>query len=103
MAKKDKSLHPDEPLKHPDHPRPVTRRDFIRQGFMTGGAMVTGNALLNLFLYPEQAHALATDVAGMDTGSNCVVGAGGALKIPFIQKKHVFDKRFLRSIHDVSA
>jgi len=84
MAKKYKSLHPDEPLKHPDHPRPVTRRDFIRQGFMTGGAMVTGNTLLNLFLLPEEAHALATDVAGMDTGSNCVVGAGGALKIPFI-------------------
>lgn len=84
MAKKYKSLHPDEPLKHPDHPRPVTRRDFIRQGFMTGGAMVTGNALLNLFLHPEQAHALATDVATMDTGPNCVVGAGGALKIPFI-------------------
>lgn len=84
MAKKIKSLHPDAPLKHPDHPRPVTRRDFIRQGFMTGGAMVTGNALLNLFLHPEQAHALSADVAAMDTGSNCVVGAGGALKIPFI-------------------
>ncbi len=84
MAKKYKSLHPDEPLLHPDHPRPVTRRDFIRQGFMTGGAMVTGNALLNMFLCPEQAHALSADVSGMDIGINCAVGAGGALKVPFI-------------------
>ncbi len=84
MPKKHISLNPDAPLLHPDHPRPVSRRDFIRQGFMSGGAMVAGNSLLNLFLCPEQAHALSADVAAMDTGTNCVVGAGGALKIPFI-------------------
>jgi hypothetical protein len=84
MAKKHKTVDPDAPLLHADHPRPVTRRDFIRQGFIGGGAMVAGNALLNLFLHPEQAHALATDVAGMDIGANCSVGASGALKVPFM-------------------
>ena len=29
-----------EPLRHPDHPRPTTRRQFIAQGFMAGGASV---------------------------------------------------------------
>ncbi|MGD8925338.1 MAG: general secretion pathway protein GspF [Thioalkalispiraceae bacterium] len=84
MAKKQKTIDPDAPLLHADHPRPVTRRDFIRQGFIGGGAMVTGSSLLNLFLCPEQAHALSADVVAMDTGPNCVVGAGGALKVPFM-------------------
>ena len=84
MAKKHKIVDPDAPLLHADHPRPVTRRDFIRQGFIGGGAMVTGSSLLNMFLHPEAAHALSADVQAMDTGTNCVVGAGGALKVPFI-------------------
>jgi hypothetical protein len=84
MAKKQKTIDPDAPLLHADHPRPVTRRDFIRQGFIGGGAMVAGNSLLNLLLCPEQAHALSADVQAMDTGPNCVVGAGGALKVPFM-------------------
>ncbi len=84
MAKKQKIVDPDAPLLHADHPRPVTRRDFIRQGFIGGGAMVTGSSLLNMFLHPEAAHALSADVQAMDTGTNCVVGAGGALKVPFL-------------------
>lgn len=81
MSKKRQSFHTDEPLRHPDHPRPVTRREFIRQGFLTGGAVVTGSSLLNLFLHPEQAHALSADVSAM-VDSTCLSAAGGS--IPFI-------------------
>jgi len=83
MAKKQKSLHPDAPLLHADHPRPVTRRDFLRQGLISGGAVVTAGSLFNTLL-PGTANALSADVLAMDTGSNCVVGASGALKLPFI-------------------
>ena len=38
MAKSRKPLHPDAPLRLNNHHRPVTRRELIAQGFMTGGA-----------------------------------------------------------------
>ena len=31
--------HPDEPYRHPDHRRPVTRREFLGQGFLSGAAV----------------------------------------------------------------
>ena len=84
MAKKRKQIHPNEPLRHPDHPRPVTRRDFLRQGFITGGAMVTGGALIDS-LFPAPAHAaLSSDIITLGTNNNCTPGANGALKIPFM-------------------
>lgn len=87
MAKKYRPLSPDEPLRHPDHPRPVTRREFIRQGFIGGSAVVTGgSALLNLLL-SQNAHAATTisqDVKDLSILSGCQVGISGAGKIPFI-------------------
>lgn len=87
MAKKHRPLSPDEPLRHPDHPRPVTRREFIRQGFIGGSAMVTGGgALLNLLL-SQNAHAvsnLSQDIIDLSILSDCPVGFQGAGKIPFI-------------------
>ena len=38
MASKRNKRNWDEPLRHPDHPRPITRRDFVSQGFMSGSA-----------------------------------------------------------------
>ena len=32
----------DLPLFHADHPRPVSRRQFLSQGFMTGAAYTVG-------------------------------------------------------------
>ena len=34
------ALTPDHPLRHPDHPLPVTRRQFIAQGLASGAATV---------------------------------------------------------------
>src|SRR5260370_37413926 len=35
-----------EPLRHENHPLPVTRRDFVAAGFLSGPAMVIGPAWL---------------------------------------------------------
>ena len=36
MAKKRTRSRIDAPQRHGDHPRPVTRRQFVAQGFLTG-------------------------------------------------------------------
>ena len=48
MAKGRKRIGLNEPLFHPDHARPRTRREFIAQGFATGVATVLGGPLLNM-------------------------------------------------------
>jgi hypothetical protein len=67
---------------HESHRRPITRRDFIAQGFLTGGATLLGGSILSLFSNPRAAYAaLAQDLTPL-TGA-CGIG-NGALKIPFI-------------------
>ncbi len=75
-----KALGLNEPLRHGDHKRPVTRRDFIAQGFMTGGATVVAPALLTAALSPQKAVALSADV-WRNNICNIQQGAG---KVPFI-------------------
>jgi hypothetical protein len=83
MAKKPMYLSPDEPLRHPDHKRPVTRRDFIAQGLMTGAATVAAPSALSLFASPRQAQAaLSADLQTLR--SECGIAVQGAGKIPFI-------------------
>ncbi len=93
MAKKRKHFQVDEPLRHPDHPRPVSRRDFIRQGFMTGAAAVTTGSVFSLFTSPRAAYAaVSSDLEALQTdinnrgNINCALGgvAGADLKVPFI-------------------
>jgi hypothetical protein len=71
----------DLPLLHPDHPRPVTRRQFLSQGFVTGAAYTVGG--IAPFLNPRNARAdLAPDLNFLRTNvCNITDGAG---KIPFI-------------------
>ena len=65
------------PFRHADHPRPVTRRQFLAQGFLTGSAMVIGPSLAGFFRSaPARAQALACDIGFSPTG-----------RIPFV----VFD------------
>jgi hypothetical protein len=65
------------PFRHLDHPRPVTRRQFLAQGFITGAAWIAAPSLLGLFKSSE-ARAQAVIACGLG-------GAGG--KLPFL----VFD------------
>ena len=48
MAKKRTKQDFDAPQLHGDHPRPVTRRQFVAQGFMSGAAYTVGGGLLSL-------------------------------------------------------
>ncbi len=83
---KNKALTPDEPLYHADHARPVTRRDFIRQGFIGGSATLLSGGVFSLFTAPHQAQAaLSGDVASLAADINCPLGGlTGDAKIPFI-------------------
>ena len=68
------------PFKYGNHRRPVTRREFLGQGFITGAATIAAPSLLGLIKSPEaRAQALADPDCGL----------GGLLgnRLPFI----VFD------------
>ena len=71
------------PLKHADHARPKTRREFISQGFMAGSASVFGSSIFSLFGNPGTASAaLSSDLEALKT--SCGISVEGAGKIPFI-------------------
>ena len=71
------------PYRHPDHPRPVTRRQFVAQGFVAGTATVIAPTLFGLFANPRAAQAaLSPDLDALKT--SCGIAVQGAGKIPFI-------------------
>jgi hypothetical protein len=73
-----------EPLLHEKHPLPVTRRDFVAAGFLSGPAMVIGPAWLGALLKASRADgALSPDMQALLASSQCnVPTASGSL--PFI-------------------
>ncbi len=89
MRKKSKGLGLHEPLRHQDHPRPKTRREFIAQSFMTGGASVLLPSIYSLLASPRVAEAqtcgtsttLACDIQSVVSACNITAGSG---MIPFI-------------------
>ena len=84
MANKRNARQYDEPQYHADHPRPVTRRQFVAQGFMSGAAYASGAGILSLFSNPrEAAAALSPDLDALLTDP-CQIATNGAGKIPFI-------------------
>ncbi len=84
--KKKQYLAPDDPLKFEDHGRPVSRRQFIRQGFTAGSASLLSGGIFSLFANPNQARAeVAPDLTQLATDINCTLGGIGAgASIPFI-------------------
>jgi hypothetical protein len=84
-SRKQRPLGLDEPLKHGSHKRPVTRRDFLAQGFLTGSATVVAPAILGALLNPRQARAdLQPDMRFLaDNAAICNIQQGAG-KIPFI-------------------
>jgi len=81
--RRKRALGLNDPLRHPDHPRPVSRREFLAQGFITGSIAFAGASAFSLFANPRQAYAaLAPDIAALKVSPcNIVPGAG---KIPFV-------------------
>jgi hypothetical protein len=74
----------DEPIRHADgHKRPVTRRDFLAQGFAAGLGTVVAPTVFGLFANPRAAMAaLSPDLEALR--STCGIEVLGAGKIPFI-------------------
>lgn len=81
-----KDLPVDAPLFHTDHSRPVSRREFIKQGFMTGSASVLTGSVLSLFANPREAHAaLSGDMQSLASDIGCSLGGlSGDAKVPVI-------------------
>jgi len=76
-------LAPDAPLYQTGHPRPVTRRQFVAQGFMSGAATVIAPSIFGLFANPRAAEAaLSPDLEALK--QSCGIAVQGAGKIPFI-------------------
>jgi hypothetical protein len=81
MTKRRNARHWDAPQLHGDHPRPVTRRQFVAQGFMSGAAYTVGAGALSML--PASAMGqLSADVDDMRLNT-CRI-TDGAGKIPFI-------------------
>lgn len=85
MARKSRTRTTDTPQRHGDHPRPMTRRQFVAQGFLGGSAFALGGGVMSLFANPRQAFAeLSGDLAPLLAPEYCDIATVGAGKIPFI-------------------
>jgi hypothetical protein len=89
MAKrrKNEAINVDDPLYHADHSRPKSRRDFLRQGFLTGTGVTLGSGIFSLFANPKAAYAaVASDLDALASDIGCAVGGidPAVQKIPFI-------------------
>ena len=84
--KKNQYIPPEAPLLYEDHGRPVTRRQFIRQGLMTGSASVLSGGVFSLFANPNLAQAaVAPDLNQLAADIGCTLGGVGAgQSLPFI-------------------
>src|SRR5687768_5643971 len=92
LKKSPRTLGLDEPIRHENHKRPVTRRDFISQGFITGPAVVAVPSLLTMLVRSEIARgnplspdleAMLTPPSAQNPGGFCDIQAGAG-KVPFI-------------------
>ncbi|WP_297770048.1 general secretion pathway protein GspF [uncultured Alcanivorax sp.] len=82
LKKRNPPLHPDAPLLNLGHGKPVSRRDMLGRGLLTGAAFGSVG-MFGLFSNPRDAMAaLSGDLEGMKT--DCGIAAAGAGKIPFI-------------------
>ena len=82
--KTPRTLGLDEPIRHEQaHKRPVTRRDFLAQGFSSGLATIAAPTVFSLFADPRAAQAaLSPDLLALK--ASCGLDVAGAGKIPFI-------------------
>ncbi|MEH6581558.1 MAG: hypothetical protein V7754_06445 [Halioglobus sp.] len=74
----------DEALRHPDHRRPISRREFISQGFRSGAATMLGASMASLL--GSRAHAISPDLLdpAYTPYTSCELGSVAGRKIPFL-------------------
>jgi hypothetical protein len=83
MKQRDDGRQPRTPYRHEGHRRPITRRDFLAQGFIAGAATLAAPTLLGLLARPGAAGAQAAASCGLSAGAGripflCFDLAGGA-------------------------
>jgi hypothetical protein len=71
-----------EPILHADHSRPVSRRDFLSAGVMTGSATVIVPAAMSALMARPSRAAVLADLAGIGSAACGITGGSG--KVPFI-------------------
>jgi hypothetical protein len=82
LKKSPRSLGLDEPIRHESHKAPVTRRDFLAQGFRTGPAVITAGAFLSTLMGRSARAAMSPPLESFAADiCNITAGAG---KVPFI-------------------
>lgn len=76
---------PNEPFRHENHPRPISRRQLLGAGFLTGPAIVLAPAWLGSLLKSQRAEALDGGIQAMEAECR-IQAAGGAAgaPLPFI-------------------
>lgn len=84
MARGRRFFRPDDALCHPDHRRPLNRREFIAQGFRAGCATLLGTSAYSLL--GSRAHAISPNLldSAFTNYSACDLGTVAGRKIPFI-------------------
>ena len=83
-SQRKRALALNEPLRHGSHKKPVTRRDFLAQGFVTGAATVVAPSILAALMNPRGAHAARLPDDTVEAMKlECGI-TGGAGKVPFI-------------------
>ena len=84
MRRRNRFHHIDEALRHPEHRRPLTRRELISQGFRAGGATMLGTSLFSLL--GPRAHAISPDLLdpAYTQYSSCDLGKVAGRKIPYL-------------------
>ena len=83
MARKTNHRRLHEPLRLNDHGRPISRRELLGQGLLSGLGLVTAPSFLGLFANPRSAAAdLSPDLEALK--ASCGIKSLGAGKIPFI-------------------
>ncbi len=78
IRKKSPRPHPPgTPFRHENHPRPVSRRDFLAAGCLGAQGMVIGSAWLGSLLKSQNARAgLDGDIVPLLASNQCNVPAG---------------------------
>src|SRR4051812_31079113 len=82
LKKSPRTLGIDEPIRHDSHKGPVTRRDFLAQGFRTGPAIVAGGAVLSALMARQSRAAMSPPLE--DFAADICNISSGAGKVPFI-------------------
>jgi hypothetical protein len=84
MTKRRHYFSPDDALRHTNHGRPRSRREFIAQGFRAGCGTLLGTSLYSLL--GNRAHAISPNLldSAHTAFTSCELGALNGRKIPFI-------------------